>query len=114
MACPFARSIYADTHRSGIQRSRDWWSDSAFGAGDIGNEDRSWSDGRPLQSNEPADLIPAQILSPDTFYSARKRSTLYCRLRLRPAVAVHLIGSTAAMTSRGAKAFFFNCGQGRL
>src|SRR3954447_15192788 len=61
MEYPFAHSTYVDTHRSGIQRSRDWWSDSASGAGEIGNEDRSWSDGRPLQSNEPADVIPAQI-----------------------------------------------------
>src|SRR3954447_16522974 len=61
MEYPFAHSTYVDTHHSGIQRSRDWWSDSASGAGEIGNEDRSWSDGRPLQSNEPADVIPAQI-----------------------------------------------------
>src|SRR4051794_30939388 len=61
MKCQFAHWIYADTHRSGIQRSRGRWSDSAFGAGETGNEGKSWRNRRPLQNNDPADVIPAEI-----------------------------------------------------
>src|SRR5438309_1937449 len=87
MECRFAHWICADTHRSGIQRSRGRWSDSAFGAGETGNEGRSWRNGRPLQNNEPADLIAAEIpvLTLSLFWASAAfthETNVYARVRI--------------------------------